>query len=305
MFDLGQEEQVELVFREQADGRKVARLPSGKIALVHYDGLEEVENGERWLVNLVHRETFAVAYPLHKTEDAPPQPVRAQPRTNVLRPETETPDTLPFQRAPVAEPKLDVSPPPPATTNGVTRTVPVEAPVEPADVIRETDRVAFFVDAANLDQACRDAGYFIDFGKAVQHFRGRGVLYGAYYYVADFTVERDSKQVSFLDYLNHAGYVVRLKKVKRIIDRDSGNEIFKANVDTEIVVDMLNTADNFDVAYLFSGDSDFERLVDILRSRGKRVYVVSSRQSLSRELAFVADKPIHFVEDHRDVLVRE
>lgn len=93
--------------------------------------------------------------------------------------------------------------------------------------------------------------------------------------------------------------------MKVIRDSDTGERIIKGNLDTEIVLDMVNTVDNYDVAFLFSGDSDFERAVDLLRSRGKRIYVVTARAQLSRELSYVADKPIFFIEDHRAVLARE
>jgi uncharacterized protein (TIGR00288 family) len=93
---------------------------------------------------------------------------------------------------------------------------------------------------------------------------------------------------------------VRRKAVKAIRDQETGERVLKANVDTELILDLVNTADNYDVAFLFSGDSDFERAVDLLRSRGKRVYVVTARPVLSRELSYVADKPIFFVEDFLD-----
>jgi uncharacterized protein (TIGR00288 family) len=98
---------------------------------------------------------------------------------------------------------------------------------------------------------------------------------------------------------------VRRKAVKAIRDQETGERVLKANVDTELILDLVNTADNYDVAFLFSGDSDFERAVDLLRSRGKRVYVVTARPVLSRELSYVADKPIFFVEDFRDDLARD
>ena len=59
------------------------------------------------------------------------------------------------------------------------------------------------------------------------------------------------------------------------------------------------------MAYLCSGDSDFERAVDLLRSRGKRIYVVTARGQLSLEPSYVADKPILFIEEHRTALARE
>ena len=92
--------------------------------------------------------------------------------------------------------------------------------------------------------------------------------------------------------------------MKVVRDQETGERIIKGNLDTEIVLDMMNTVDNFDVAFLFSGDSDFERAVDLLRSRGKRLFVVSARGQISRELAYVADKPIVYLEDHRAELAR-
>ena len=50
-----------LVFREQADGRKVARLPGGKVVLVRREDIDRVRDGESWNVKLLHRETFSIA----------------------------------------------------------------------------------------------------------------------------------------------------------------------------------------------------------------------------------------------------
>jgi uncharacterized LabA/DUF88 family protein len=81
--------------------------------------------------------------------------------------------------------------------------------------------------------------------------------------------------------------------------------VLKANVDTELILDLVNTVDNYDLAFLFSGDSDVERAVDLLRSRGKRIYVVTSRAVISRELVYVADKPVFFLEEFRAQLQRD
>ncbi len=102
-----------------------------------------------------------------------------------------------------------------------------------------------------------------------------------------------------------SGYIIRRRAAKIIRDQDTGERIIKGNLDTEIVLDMFNTIGNYDVAFLFSGDSDFERAVDLLRSRGKRLYIVTARAQLSRELAYVADKSIFYLEDHRERLARE
>ena len=75
--------------------------------------------------------------------------------------------------------------------------------------------------------------------------------------------------------------------------------MLKANVDAKLILDLTSTADNCDLAFLSSGDSDFERAVDLLRSRGKRVYVVTARAVLSCELVYIADKPIFCIEEVR------
>lgn len=166
------------------------------------------------------------------------------------------------------------------------------------------DRVAMFVDGANMDLAARNAGYFIDYLKARNFFLARGLFYAAFYYIADYTAS-DPMQQRYLDFLAHADFIVRRKAVKAIRDQETGERVLKANVDTELVIDLINTADNYDLVFLFSGDSDFDRAVDLLRSRGKRVYVVTSRTVMSRELAYVADKPVFFLEEFRAELARE
>ena len=45
-----------LVFHEQADGRKVARLPGGKVVLVDLNQMDRVRDGDAWFVKLRHLE---------------------------------------------------------------------------------------------------------------------------------------------------------------------------------------------------------------------------------------------------------
>lgn len=284
-------DQATLLFRQQSDGRKVARLPSGKVVLVELESLAKVGDNEWWLVRLRHKENFSIATPLEKVSE------------------------------PQARPGVVAVSPAPASTAASTlaKVVPVVharperifAPfevggmlIEPENILRSHDRVAIFVDGANMDHACRAAGYWVDYRKARDYFVGPGNFYAGFYYTVDVTAT-DPVQTRFLDFLSYSGYIVRRKPMKRIRDQDTGAELFKGNLDTMIVLDMLNTVDNYDVAFLFSGDSDFEALVEVLRSRGKRVYVVTSRNALSRELAYVADKPVFLIEDFRSQLQRD
>jgi uncharacterized LabA/DUF88 family protein len=342
-------ESATLLFREQADGRKVARLPGGKVVLVDLSDLDRVEDGERWHVKLRHRETFAIAEPIElirevvnpvisaalgealarslpATREATPEPEaepeaeredepEAQPEANEQR---ERPSPRPLASVPKATeatvphpspvPQAPL-PPGPAATEAAEGTEAAEAAdtsaaIAPDKVVQSNERVALFVDGANMDGACRSAGYFVDYLKARKFVVAEGIFVAGYYYIADFTAS-DPMQLRFMDFLAHAGFIVRRRPVKVIRDAETGERIIKGNLDTEIVLDMLNTVDNYDVAFLLSGDSDFERAIDLLRSRGKRVYVLTSRSSLSREVMYVADKPIFYVEDFRATLIRD
>ena len=305
-----------LTFHEQADGRKVARLPGGKVVLLDLHQMHRVADGERWSVRLRHKETFAIAEPLDLAREALiPNPVLRSDIAERLsslvaarpaRPVEGTPPA-PGPPAEAPEPKPAVVAPAPPAPPPAPQPVPAPKPpaaVSPREVIRAADRVALFVDGANMDGACRAAAYFVDYRKAREFFLAAGQFYAGFYYIADFTAS-DPLQQRYLDFLSHAGYIVRRRPVKVIRDQDTGERIIKGNLDTEIVLDMLNTVGNYDVAYLFSGDSDFERAVDLLRSRGKRIYVVTARSQLSRELAYVADKPIFFIEEYADTIGRD
>jgi uncharacterized LabA/DUF88 family protein len=293
-----------LVFHEQADGRKVARLPGGKVVLVDLKNVDRVGDGEAWYVKLRHRESFAVADPVERVTAAALDLESPSLRSSIVDAFVNRRTiTLPSKGVP---PGTAASAEDAGTGAAAPPAVAVPEPVPPFDmarILRPTDRVALFIDGANMDGASRAAGYFIDYRLARDYFVGPATFYAAFYYVADFAAA-DGLQQRFFDFLSHAGYIVRRRPVKVLTDIDTGEKVIKGNLDTEIVLDLVNTVQNYDVAFLFSGDSDFERAVDLLRSRGKRVYVVSSRSSISRELSYVADKPIFLLEEHRDHLMR-
>ena len=303
-----------LVFHEQADGRKVSRLPGGKVVLVDLTQADRVREGDAWYVKLRHRDTFAIAEPVEKVTAAtleasgsaltsPFADALRRART-IARPSPAPPSAEAVGIAPAAAVAIPAPAPPVLDAPAASPTRHGSgAPLDMTRLLRTSDRVALFIDGANTDGSARAAGYFLDFKKAREYFTGGASFYAAFYYVADFTAS-DPLQLRFFDFLSHAGYIVRRRPVKVIRDQDTGERIIKGNLDTEIVLDMLNTVDNYDVAFLFSGDSDFERAVDLLRSRGKRLFIVSARAQLSRELAYVADKPIVYLEDHRDALAR-
>jgi uncharacterized LabA/DUF88 family protein len=92
------------------------------------------------------------------------------------------------------------------------------------------------------------------------------------------------KQISFIDKLVEYGFVVHSKEVKEIRDRVSRSIVRKGNLDIELALDAYQFMNIYDTLILFSGDSDFAYLLDLLKEKGKRIIVVSTRKHMSYEL---------------------
>lgn len=141
-----------------------------------------------------------------------------------------------------------------------------------------TDRLALFIDGANLYSATKALNADIDFKKMVDAFREKAVLVRAYYYTAVTEGEEFSPIRPLIDWLGYNGFSLVTKPVKRFTDAQ-GHTRTKGNMDIEIAVDMLELAPRIDHAILFSGDGDFRRLVQAVQSKGVRVTVVSTLKS--------------------------
>lgn len=149
------------------------------------------------------------------------------------------------------------------------------------------DTVALFIDGANMFYTQKKLGWNLDYKKIYDYFKGTNELYNAFYYVG--TKENNPMSDSFLRALIRLGYTVRTKPVKQIWKKGVVEDE-KCNLDVEIVIDMFNTVDHYSLAYLFSGDSDFERAIELLRSKGKRIIAVSTAGMASIELINAVDR---------------
>jgi uncharacterized LabA/DUF88 family protein len=94
---------------------------------------------------------------------------------------------------------------------------------------------------------------------------------------------------------------VRTKILKEYYDDSSGRFSQKANLDIEIVVDMFNTVDQYDRVILFSGDGDFERAIELLRSKNTHITVVSTEGMIARELRNATDRYIDLNDLRKDI----
>ena len=135
-----------------------------------------------------------------------------------------------------------------------------------------TDRLALFIDGANLYSAAKNLGFDIDYRKLLEEFKKRSVLVRAYYYTALVENEEYSPIRPLVDWLDYNGY-------RREYVDGTGRKRFRGDMDVEIAVDMMEMAEHADHMVLFSGDGDFRKLVEAVQRRGSRVTVVSTVKS--------------------------
>lgn len=151
--------------------------------------------------------------------------------------------------------------------------------------IHPEERIALFIDGANLYATARSLGFDIDYKRLLAHFRERSRLLRAIYYTALVDDAEYSPIRPLIDWLDYNGYTVVTKPAKEFTDA-LGRRKVKGNMDIELAVDVMQLCDNLDHVVLFSGDGDFRSLVAAVQGRGRRVSVVST---LATRPAMVAD----------------
>src|SRR3974390_2142005 len=138
-----------------------------------------------------------------------------------------------------------------------------------------SERIALFIDGANLYSASRNLGFDVDYRNLLEFFRRKVHIIRAYYYSAVLETDEYSPLKPLTDWLAYNGYTLVTKPAKEFTDA-AGRRRIKGSMDIEVAVDMLELAPRLDHAILFSGDSDFRRLVEAVQRKGVRVSVVSS-----------------------------
>lgn len=151
-------------------------------------------------------------------------------------------------------------------------------------------RVGIFVDAANIELACdrMRPSFRLNWKKVFDMLtRDRQVVRAiAYCPVHDdphVSIETQRFVEPFLD----KGFKIMTKPLKRFQDNT-----IKANVDIELAIDIIEMLDRLDVVCLASGDGDFQRLVELIQSRGIRVEVIGVGNSTATNLRNAADEYI-------------
>ena len=149
-----------------------------------------------------------------------------------------------------------------------------------------TERIALFIDGANLYATAKALGFDIDYKRLLTLFRSKGQLVRALYYTALAEDQEYSSIRPLIDWLDYNGYTMVTKPTKEFTDV-TGRRKVKGNMDIELAVDAMQLAEHLDHIVLFSGDGDFRSLVEALQQKGRRVSVVSTLQT---QPAMVADE---------------
>src|SRR6187200_733547 len=142
--------------------------------------------------------------------------------------------------------------------------------------------VAVFVDVANIFYAAKSAGVDIDYVTLLKSATAGRDFVRAYAYTG---LDPDNEnQRNFHSFLARNSYKVVSKDIRKY-----GDGKVKANLDIELVVDLMKTARNLDIAIVVSGDGDFAPAIRAVQEMGVRCEVISFRGNTSSDLIEVAD----------------
>jgi uncharacterized LabA/DUF88 family protein len=138
----------------------------------------------------------------------------------------------------------------------------------------------------------------IDYDKLIKKVSEDTNLLRAYFYdgVQD---KLPVKKKNFYEALRRQGIQLRTRVLK---DRETtckqcgfkSTQLLQKGVDIALATDILRHAfqKTCDICIIVSGDQDFKDAIEVAKDRGIKVWVVSFKNSLSRELAMTADRVI-------------
>ena len=151
-----------------------------------------------------------------------------------------------------------------------------------------SNRIALFIDGANLFATARSLGFDVDYRRMLAEFQNRGSVVRAFYYTAVVEDLEFSSVRPLVDWLDYNGYTAVTKPIKEFRDANGRRKAkAKANIDIELAVDAMEMSEHIDEMFLFSGDGDFRSLVEAMQRRGVRVTIVST---ISTQPAMIADE---------------
>lgn len=152
-------------------------------------------------------------------------------------------------------------------------------------------RVGVFIDVSNIYLS---GGSRMRYDVLRQYAMTHGLIQRLNAYVSydaeRASTDKDYKERSrgFHEAIRSIGFHTTVKEVRWYTDPDTGRRYGKADLDSDIVVDLAIQAPHLDYVILVSGDGDFVRPIQHIRSMGCRVEVLAF-DNASSELRREAD----------------
>src|ERR1700749_5147545 len=119
-----------------------------------------------------------------------------------------------------------------------------------------SNKIALFIDGANLYATAKTLGFDIDYKRLLKEFQSRGTLVRAFYYTAiieDKDYSSIRPLIDWLDYKGYTGITKATRDFKNPFDRPKAKVIMYI----ENEGDAVELAELIDEMVLFSVDGDF------------------------------------------------
>lgn len=166
------------------------------------------------------------------------------------------------------------------------------------------EKMAAFIDGAYLYTISRNLDFDIDYKKLLGWMHERSHLVRANYYTLLFEDQDYSPVKPLVDWLDYNGFTMVTKTARE----ESGSRRRRSSIDVDLAVDAMDLADHIDHVLLFVGDSDYRKLIEVLRSKGVRVSVFGTIRTgsplVADELRRMADF-FYEMEDLIEVIGRD
>ena len=146
-------------------------------------------------------------------------------------------------------------------------------------IFTSTERIALFIDGANLYATAKALGFDIDYKRLLALFRTQGSA-GAGALLPALAEDQEYSSIRpLVDWLDYNGYTMVTKPTKEFTDALRAAQDQRATWTSSCASMPCALVDRLDHVVLFTGDGDFRALVAALQQRGRRVSVISTLQT--------------------------
>ena len=164
----------------------------------------------------------------------------------------------------------------------------------------QDERVALFIDGANLYATAKTLGFDIDYKRLLGFFRKRSRLIRAIYYTALLDDAEYSPIKPLIDWLDYNGYKVVTKPAKEFTDA-MGRRKIKGNMDIELAIERVH----FVLASRGLAADDLRRqtdqFIDLADLRDEIGRDPAEREVRQRDRGYAPAAPKESFEDFADI----